>query len=96
MNRKPALFALALAAFLPATAGAWQELDRAELRAKVRSGDSLSLSRVLGQLRQRVPGEAIDVRALSGEGVFYRIIVRQPNGQLASVVVDAANGELVP
>lgn len=96
MFRHLAILIFAALILLPGEGLAWQKLSQAELRAEVRNGNSLSLSKVLRRLRQTVPGEAVDVRAVRGDRIFYRIIVQRANGRLTQVVVDAATGKVIP
>lgn len=96
MFRHLAILSLAASTHLPDEGLAWQKLSQAELRAEVRNGNSLSLSKVLRKLRQTVPGEAVDVRAVLGDRIFYRFIVQRANGRLTPVVVDAATGKVIP
>jgi len=80
----------------PAFAASARELSQAELRENVESGDSLSLARVLNVVQKSVDGKFVDARAFEIDGIFYRVLVMLPSGKLASVVVDAKTGKLLP
>lgn len=85
---------LALAVgLLPAFAAA-HELSQQELRQSVAAGKSLSLQQILGSVARSVPGDTVDVRAFDMGGIYFQVLVMQPNGQLASVIVDAATGRI--
>jgi hypothetical protein len=87
------VLALALAAG-PALSALIDELSPQELRQSVASGKSLSLQKILETVTRAVPGEAVDVRAFDVGGVYFHVLVMQPNGKLASIVVDAATGKI--
>jgi hypothetical protein len=80
----------------PVHADVAREVGQSELRRSVASGESLSLKRVIEIVGRAAPGEAVDVRLYEMNGLFYRVIVVQPDGQLLSVVMNARTGDLVP
>ncbi|MEO1537674.1 MAG: hypothetical protein AAFR73_08065 [Pseudomonadota bacterium] len=73
-----------------------RELSREELRANVRSGQSMSLSRLLNIMSSRVDGEVVDVRGFEGNGIFYRVLVKRSDGQMAVAIVNARSGRFMP
>lgn len=83
-------------AVLAATASAAdvRELARDEIRQNVRTGQTLSLQRLLSVVSQRIQGDMVDVRAFDAGGIYYRVLVKRPNGQLAALVIDARTGAL--
>lgn len=85
------IVALALAPHAAHAAG-MQELSQTELRSIVEAGQSLGLRSILDSIKKTVSGEPVDVRAFESNGVYYHILVMRPNGQLTSVVVNAATG----
>ncbi len=72
-----------------------RELERSELRENVRSGKSMSMSRLLGVISSRVDAEVVDVRGFEGDGVYYRVILKRPNGKLSVAIVDARTGRFM-
>lgn len=88
-----AVLAQALAV-IPAQ-GAVRELGQQELRQSVKAGRSLSLQRILASIPGSISGEPVDVRAFDAGRIYYHVLVMQPNGQLTSVVVDAATGRAI-
>lgn len=85
------ILAIVLAPHSASAAGV-RELSQTELRGIVEAGHSLSLRSILNSIKITVSGEPVDVRAFESNGVYYHVLVMRPNGQLTSVVVDAATG----
>lgn len=88
---------LSLATFvlcaLPMTASAdMRELGQEELREIVQSNQILNLKQVLVVIEESVGGEFIDARAFEGDGIYYRVLVKLPDGRLGAVLVDAETG----
>ncbi|MGB3314471.1 MAG: hypothetical protein WBB85_08655, partial [Albidovulum sp.] len=93
------LLSIGLVVFGLAPSLAWaaepRELNQNELRQSVDAGRSLGLQKILSSIKRRVSGEPVDVRAFETDGIYYHVLVMQPNGVLASVIVDAATGRMV-
>jgi hypothetical protein len=88
------LLAPLAAIFLGASPGLAEvrELSGAELRASVATGESQSLSSIIEMVGRRVEGELVDARAYEVGGVYYRILLKTPDGKLVSAIVDARSG----
>jgi hypothetical protein len=72
-----------------------RELSRGEIRENVRLGKSLSFSQMLSAAKGITSGEVVDVRAFDAGGVYYRILVKRPDGKLGALVLDATTGALM-
>lgn len=72
-----------------------RELSQEEIRRVVASNNSLSPRIILDKVRKRVVGEIVDVRVFDVNGICFRVLLVLPSGKLASVVVDAATGDLL-
>lgn len=79
----------------PGLAATVRELDVAELREAARSGDLISLKRVIESVSQSTGGDAIEARAFEIEDVFYRIVLKKANGSVISIIINARTGEQV-
>ncbi len=84
-----------LAVASPSFAATVRELDAAELRQAARSGDMISLKRVIESVAKSTGGEPIEARAFEIEDVFYRIVLKKPNGTVISIIINARTGEQV-
>lgn len=74
-----------------------RELGRAEVRARAGDGRAVALPAILDRVFRSVAGEAVDVRAFDADGsLVYRLLILRPDGQVVSVVVDAARGQILP
>jgi hypothetical protein len=91
--------AICLAGLAAATAAAAsadvRELSGAELRDSVAAGQSRPLGPIVEMVGRQVEGEFVDARAYDADGIYYRILIRTPDGKLASVIVDARTGGFV-
>ena len=79
----------------PSLAATVRELDAAELRQVARSGDVLSLKRVIESVAKSTGGEPIEARAFERNDIFYRIVLKKANGSVVSVIINARTGEQV-
>lgn len=68
------------------------ELSGAELRASVAAGHSKPLSEIIELVGRQVEGDLVDARAYSVDGIFYRILLKTPDGKLVSAIIDARTG----
>lgn len=85
---------LAGAIALPASAQ-MRELGQGELRDLVGAGQALGLPQALALVQERVDGKFVDVRAFEDDTVYYRVIIKRPDGQLVAAIVDARVGRLI-
>jgi len=69
-----------------------RELSGAELRASVAAGQSRSLSSIIEMVGRRVEGELVDARAYDVGGVYYRLLLKTPDGKLVSAIIEARTG----
>lgn len=79
----------------PAQAATMRELDPAELRQAARSGDIISLKRVIETVANATGGEALEARAFAADELYYRIVLKKPDGTIISVIINARTGEQV-
>jgi hypothetical protein len=94
IRRTLCLAGLAAAAATAAPAEV-RELSGAELRDSVAAGESRPLGPIVEMVGRQVEGEFVDARAYVADGIYYRILIRTPDGKLASVIVDARTGGFV-
>lgn len=80
--------------FAPAMADV-RELSQAEIRDNVRSGQSLSLARLMKAISTRTDAEVVDVRAFKADGIYYRVLLKKSGGQLTVAIVNARNGRFM-
>ncbi len=72
-----------------------RELERSELRENVRSGKSMSMSRLMGVIAARTDAQVVDVRGFEADGIFYRVLLKRPDGKLSVAIVDARTGRFM-
>lgn len=72
-----------------------RELDRSELRANVQAGKSMSLANLLNVIHRKAEGEVVDVRGFEDGDVYYRVLIKTPEGRIAAAIVRADNGRFV-
>lgn len=72
-----------------------REIDQNELRLNVTSGKSVGMGQVLGMIRDRFDGDAVDVRAFEAGNLYYRVLVRTTDGRLQGVIIEAQSGALI-
>lgn len=80
----------------PGQAATVRELGAAELRQAVGSGTVLSPKRVIDAVVRANGGEPIEARAFDAGGLYYRIVLKKPDGAIVSVIIDASTGTEVP
>jgi uncharacterized membrane protein YkoI len=67
-----------------------------EARAGVRQGRYIPLSRVIGEIRRRMPGEQLDAGLEQWNGrAVYRVRWAAANGRRIDYIVDAENGAIL-
>lgn len=79
----------------PALAATVREMSGSELRKIVNAGQAVSLKRAIDAVTKSLGGEPIEARAFDADGVFYRIVMKQKNGTLVSIIIDAETGREV-
>lgn len=79
----------------PSLAATARELDAAELRQISRSGQVMTLKRVIDSVAKANGGTPIEARAFELEDVFYRIVLKKANGTVVSIIINARTGEQV-
>lgn len=89
------LVGLLLACAGPSMARTAREISSAELRAIVSSGQSISLKSVVASLARSTQAQPLEARAFEADGVFYRVVLKQEDGTLFSVIIDGATGKRV-
>ncbi len=73
-----------------------RELKQSELRRATMTGGAIRLKRVIKGVEKVFGGTPVDARAFEADKVYYRILVKKPNGKIISVIVDAETGVVVP
>ncbi len=74
---------------------ATRELKQSELRKVTASGTAIRLKKVIKGVERVFGGTPVDARAFQSDKVYYRILVKKPNGEIISVIVDAQSGVVV-
>ncbi|WP_217361244.1 PepSY domain-containing protein [Ruegeria arenilitoris] len=72
-----------------------QELRQSELRKATTSGQAIRLNRVIKGVERVFGGTPVDARAFKTDEIFYRILVKKPDGVIQSVIVNAKTGIVV-
>lgn len=73
-----------------------EEFDAGAARAAVLRGEMLSLERILVIVRQRFPGEIIEIELELEDGApVYEFGILGPDGRLFEVEIDAATGKVL-
>ncbi len=95
---KKLLIIACFATLLQTTEGhaAARELKQAELRMATASGGAIRLKKVIKGVEKAFGGTPVDARAFRADQVYYRILVKKPNGKIISVIVNAKTGVVVP
>jgi hypothetical protein len=73
-----------------------RELKQSELRKATTSGGAIRLKKVIKGVEKVFGGTPVDARAFKTDKVYYRILVKKPNGKIISVIVNAQTGAVVP
>lgn len=96
MKLRPALLvSLLLVLSGPAASSTVREIGAQELRKIVDAGGTLSLKSVVASLNASTGAQPIEARAFELNGVFYRIVLKRPDGTLISIIIDASTGRQV-
>jgi hypothetical protein len=89
------LFSIMLTLAVPALGATVREIGAAELRRIAGAGQTISLKRVIDSVAKSTSAEPIEARAFDAGDVFYRIVLKRPDGSLISVIINAVTGEQV-
>lgn len=73
-----------------------REVARADLRRAIEDGRALPFSSLQATVEDRMDGRLVDVALFDLDDLFYRVLVRQPDGRLVSAVLDARSGAFLP
>jgi uncharacterized membrane protein YkoI len=97
MMRYVAAIALALGLIWGHAAPADAQSQQECARRAVRSGQILPLQRIVGSVQRRVPGRLVGVnlRGCHGGPWIYQLRMRQRDGGLQVINVDARNGRIL-
>ncbi|WP_439153821.1 PepSY domain-containing protein [Yoonia sp.] len=72
------------------------EMSQAELRRAVAESGAISTRRLIAGVEDYTGGVVVDIRAFNVDGVVvYRIVVRQDDGQISTLMVDGNTGRAV-
>lgn len=100
MKKSFRLLALTLSLSLCATgalrAAPIQELTGKQLRSALATAQVVEPRMVMQKVETTLGGQALDIRFFQSDGLYYRVLVKSVDGRLASVVVDAKSGKLMP
>jgi hypothetical protein len=80
----------------PGQASTVRELDAAELRRATQEGDLISLKSVIEAVAKSTGGQPLEVRAFEAGEFYYRMVLKTPNGEVVSVIINARTGEQIP
>jgi hypothetical protein len=95
MPRSALLLTVLLALAGPVSGQSVREIDASELRKIVNAGGTLSLKSVVASVAAATGAEPIEARAFELDGIYYRIVLKKPDGSLISIVMDAGTGKQV-
>jgi hypothetical protein len=80
----------------PSFASSAHEMEQSELRQMARSGRTISMKATLSSVSNSLHAKVVEARAFNAGGIYYRLVLKRPNGKLVSVIIDAETGNLVP
>ncbi|WP_282021711.1 PepSY domain-containing protein [Ruegeria faecimaris] len=72
-----------------------RELTQSELRKATTSGSAIRLKKVIEGVEKAFGGTPVDARAFQADRLYYRILVKKPDGKIVSVIVNAQTGVVV-
>jgi hypothetical protein len=87
---------LAVLSGLPSASWADHELSRAELRRAISAGSAIPFGDLQRRVESRMGGEIVDVGLYRLDELYYRVLVRQPDGRMVSAVIEAQRGDFLP
>jgi uncharacterized membrane protein YkoI len=96
LMRRRLLPILAASALLAVPAMAQDRRDHERARAALEAGQIRPLSELLTEVERRFRGRVIEAELDRDDGQwYYKIKILPPNGQIFSIELDAATGELL-
>lgn len=91
----PLAFAAALS-LIPVSLAVADDDDHVEARALLQRGEIVPLAQVLDVVRQRVPGDVIEVELERDDGLWeYEVKVLTPTGIVRKLTLDARNASVL-
>ncbi|EPX77205.1 hypothetical protein [Litoreibacter arenae] len=90
------LGALAIGFTTPSIASSAREMGQSELRQIASSGGTVSIKAMLSSVSKSLHAQVVEARAFDAGGVYYRFVLKQDDGKLVSVILDAQTGLRVP
>jgi hypothetical protein len=92
-----AILMSAVAFGLPAPSlASGHEVDRSSLRQAIAEGSAIPFSDLQEKVETRMAGALVDVSLYDVGSLYYRVLVRQPDGRMVSAVLEARTGSFVP
>ncbi|MEP3347355.1 MAG: hypothetical protein ABJN34_07440 [Litoreibacter sp.] len=80
----------------PSYASSAHEMKRSELRQVAMYGNTVSMKATLSSVSNALHAKVVEARAFDAGGVYYRFVLKRPDGRLVSVIIDAQTGDQVP
>ncbi|MGI9389994.1 MAG: hypothetical protein ACR2O1_08060 [Boseongicola sp.] len=71
------------------------ELNPDQLRSAVSSRSVINPRRVYTAVETQMNSKPVDIRAFKADSVYYRVLVKNSNGKVSSIVIDAVSGALI-
>ncbi len=91
----PLAFAAALS-LIPVSIAVADDDDHIEARALLQRGEIVPLAQILDVVRQRVPGDVIEVELERDDGLWeYEVKVLTPTGIVRKLTLDARNASVL-
>lgn len=76
----------------PSLASSAREMGQSELRQIASMGNTVSLKATLSSVSKSLQASVVDAQAIHAGDIYYRIVLKNLQGQLVSVVIDAQTG----
>ena len=80
----------------PSFAASAREMSPSELRAFAEADNTVNMQDTLQTVSKSFHAEVVEARAFDACGVYYRLVLKQTDGQLDSITIDARTGKYVP
>jgi hypothetical protein len=80
----------------PSIASSAHEMGQSELRQIAKSGGTVSMKATLSSVSKSLHAKVVEARVFSADGIYYRLVLKYPNGRLVSIIIDAQTGSQVP
>lgn len=75
--------------------GAASEIWSADLHLPMPGAQTVNIREFIDAAATQANGQIVDTRVFYGDSVYYRILIKKPNGRLVSVILDATTGNQV-